>query len=120
VAKGAKNVSEDKLAKLIAQGPCPKFSIRALVIGRFHEIQQARQFLWGWGDIAVALDLDKGRGKEISAAFRRVDAAIKSGNLKIQKNENPDKKRKGDDILASRQRNNSTGIVNLDDPKNQL
>lgn len=115
-------MSDDKLAKLIAQGPCPKFSIRGMVISRFYEIQQAKELLWTWGDIAVALDLDKGRGKEISASFKRVEAALKAGTLKIQKNENPDKKRNRDDVLAPRQRNNrnNTGIVNLDDPQNRI
>lgn len=79
---GSSNERNGGLADLIQQGPCPKYTLRALVIDQFKDIQQARALLWSWAAIADALRLS-GRGRELSATFSRVEKQVAKGKLKL-------------------------------------
>lgn len=71
----------DKLLELIASGPNPRYTMKSLVLERYHDILQARKLMRTWADITVALGLDRARWKDFSMAFRRVDAGVKAGKL---------------------------------------
>ena len=71
----------DKLQDLLAKGPPPNRGLRGLVLGRYHEITQARHQLWQWGEIAEALDLPRAAGPSLGEAYGRVAKKVKAGTL---------------------------------------
>ena len=71
----------DKLTELLAKGPDPARGLRGLVLGRYHEIAQAKRQLWHWGEIAEALGLLPAQGPAVGEAFRRIAKRIKAGQL---------------------------------------
>lgn len=72
----------DKLTELIRSGPDPRYTLKAVVLGRYDDILKARQLMRTWSDIAEALGLP-GRGKDVSGCFLRVEKGIKKGVLKV-------------------------------------
>lgn len=72
----------DKLTELIRSGPDPRYTLKAVVLGRYDDILKARQLMRTWSDIAEALGFG-GRGKDVSGCFLRVDKGIKKGMLKV-------------------------------------
>ena len=71
----------DKLLELIASGPNPKYTMKSLVLERYHDILQARRLMRTWADISEALGIGRARWKDVSMSFRRVDAGVKAGKL---------------------------------------
>lgn len=72
----------DKLTELIRSGPDPRYTLKAVVLGRYDDILKARQLMRTWSDIAEALGFE-GRGKDVSGCFLRVEKGIKKGMLKV-------------------------------------
>ena len=108
-------------------GPDPRYTVKAIVLARHGDIARARQLMRTWPDIAEALGFDRSRWKQVSACFRRVDAAVKAGKLKPAGEQ---AQRKSDasgrsGILGDRsqqRKSTSTGasaVIDLDDPANQ-
>lgn len=73
-----------KLTDLIGRGPNPARGLPSLVLKNYRQIEQARALLWGWADIADALDLPPGShsAKTLRAAFARVSQGIAQKRLK--------------------------------------
>lgn len=109
----------DKLLELIASGPNPKYTMKSLVLERYHDILQARRLMRTWADISEALGIERARWKDVSMSFRRVDAGVKAGKLTPGK---------AVAVSGFRQAHNSSkespakpsGRINIDDPANQL
>lgn len=72
----------DALEELIKKGPDPAYKVKAVILERYQDILTARQLMWKWAAIAVALGFDTAQGRQVSAVFRRVDVGVKSGRLK--------------------------------------
>lgn len=71
----------DKLLELISEGPNPRYTMKAAVLERYQDILRARQLMRTWADIADALDMDRGRWKDVATTFHRVAAGVKAGKL---------------------------------------
>lgn len=71
----------DKLQELISAGPNPRYTMKSLVLERYHDILKARQLMRTWADIADALGIARTKWKDLSMSFRRVDAGVKAGKL---------------------------------------
>ena len=110
-------------------GPDPRYTVKAIVLARHGDIMRARQLMRTWPDITEALGFDRTQWKQVSACFRRVDAAVKAGKLKPSGEQAQRKQdavgRSG--ILGDRsQQRKSTGtstgasaVIDLDYPANQ-
>lgn len=72
----------DALEELIKKGPDPAYKVKAVILERYQDILTARQLMWKWAAIAVALGFDTAQGRQVSAVFRRVDMGVKAGRLK--------------------------------------
>jgi len=71
----------DRLIELISEGPNPKYTMKSVVLDRYHDILKARQLMRTWADIAEALGIGRERWKDLSMSFRRVDIGVKAGKL---------------------------------------
>lgn len=114
----------DKLLELISEGPNPRYTMKSVVLERYHDILKARQLMRTWADIAEALGIARTRWKDLSMTYRRVDIGVKAGKLAVPGKSGfrsahnsgsgePDKPK-------STPSTSTSGRINIDDPANQL
>lgn len=71
-----------KLDDLVARGVNPsRQGWQSLLLENYQQILNARGLLWTWKDIAEALDIPEEKKGDLSKAFRRIDAGLKSGRF---------------------------------------
>ena len=129
----------DALEELINAGPEPSYRVKSVVLLRYQDILKARQLMRKWHDITVALGFEPGQWRHIAASFRRVDAGVKAGKLTPGKpapaagvgsgfrathgstgNQQAGQKPQDKPVSKSGIMSDVKGVINLDDPANQL
>lgn len=114
---------DDKLTELIREGPDKRYTMKALVLERFDDINRARQLMRTWADIAEALGLGRSRGKDLAGCFARVGKGVRAGKLLAGKSGSGFHTASRNGVVAAKQDQNKpvskSGIIDLDDPANQ-